>query len=241
MPSTFEMPQHEIRLFVFDMAGTTVNEQNVVYKTLRAAVNHLGYDFSLATVLLIGAGKEKFQAIGDLLAQVCKEEAEHLKKSKLAYQYFLDHLKEAYERMEVTPYPGTTEVFDHLRQREVGIALNTGYNRTTTSLLLDKMGWREGREFHLLVTADDVPRSRPAPDMIRLAMERMGIADARQVAKVGDSIIDIEEGKAAGCGLTLGVTTGAHTAEQLESAGPDFVIDSLSEIVEQPFLRKYFS
>jgi len=235
------MPQQKIKLFVFDMAGTTVNEGNVVYKTLRSAVNHLGCDFSLDTVLEVAAGKEKFQAIGDLLAGVYPVETDHLKRSKVAYQYFLDHLKEAYQQMEVTPCAGAYEVFNRLREQAVNIALNTGYNRTTTRLLLEKLGWREGREFDLLVTADDVARGRPAPDMILRAMERTGLADARQVAKIGDSIIDIKEGKAAGCGLTLGVTTGAHTTAQLQSAEPDFVIDSLSEIVEQPLLREYFS
>ncbi len=37
-----------IRLVVFDMAGTTVNEDNVVYKTLQRAINEFGFNFSLA-------------------------------------------------------------------------------------------------------------------------------------------------------------------------------------------------
>ncbi len=49
-------------MVVFDMAGTTVNEDNIVYKTLRAAINHAGFEFSLDQVLAQGAGKEKKQA-----------------------------------------------------------------------------------------------------------------------------------------------------------------------------------
>lgn len=52
-----------IQLVVFDMAGTTVNEQNVVYKTVHQAIEHAGYPVSLDTVLLIAAGKEKFEAV----------------------------------------------------------------------------------------------------------------------------------------------------------------------------------
>ena len=48
-----------IKLVVFDMAGTTVDEDNVVYKTVRDAINAAGYEFSLEQVLTHGAGKEK--------------------------------------------------------------------------------------------------------------------------------------------------------------------------------------
>jgi phosphoglycolate phosphatase-like HAD superfamily hydrolase len=67
--------------------------------------------------------------------------------------------------------------------------------------------------------------------MILLAMERFGITDAKEVAKIGDSIIDIEEGRNAGCGLSIGITTGAHTAAQLATANPDFIIHHLVELL----------
>ncbi len=49
-------------MIVFDMAGTTVDEQNVVYKTLQKAINREGYEFTLEQVLEQGAGKEKLKA-----------------------------------------------------------------------------------------------------------------------------------------------------------------------------------
>ena len=56
-----------IRMVVFDMAGTTVNEDNVVYKTLQTAINEKGFSFTLDEVLQEGAGKEKLQAIKSIL------------------------------------------------------------------------------------------------------------------------------------------------------------------------------
>lgn len=227
------MQKENISLVVFDMAGTTVNEDNVVYKTLRDAVNSLGHDFDLETVLLIGGGKEKFQAVKDILAPVYDDPQKLETDAKAAFQYFLDHLKVAYANLKVTTYPGMEELFEYLRQQGVKVALNTGYNRETATSLVEKLNLQEGRDFDLLVTASDVSNSRPAPDMIILAMEKLGIQEAARVAKVGDSIIDIEEGKAAGCGLTLGITTGAQTKEQLETAGPDLIIDGLLEMKEK--------
>lgn len=48
----------------------------------------------------------------------------------------------------------------------------------------------------------------------------------------GDSTIDIEEGKNTGCGITVGVTTGAQTREQLATASPTLIVDNLAEILE---------
>ena len=45
-----------IKLVVFDMAGTTVDEDNVVYKTVREAINSKGYSFSQDEVQAVGAG-----------------------------------------------------------------------------------------------------------------------------------------------------------------------------------------
>ncbi|PZX56775.1 phosphonatase-like hydrolase [Algoriphagus chordae] len=221
-----------IKLIVFDMAGTTVNENNVVYKSLQQAINKLGHDFSLNNVLLIGGGKEKLQAIRDIMKPVYSSAEDLEKDAQIAFADFLTILKAAYKNLEVNTYKGTCELFSYLRQHGIKVALNTGYNEQTALSLLEKLGWKEGETFDALITADDVKNSRPAPDMIYVAMEKCGISNAKQVAKIGDSVVDIEEGKSAGCGLTLGVTTGAQTSEQLNTADPDFIIDSLVELKE---------
>lgn len=222
--------KQKIRLVVFDMAGTTVNEQNVVYKSLQTAVNKLGLSVTLDQVLLLGGGKEKLQALRDIIQATSPGLADLEEKSKAAFEDFLSILKEAYANLEVSTYEGTVELFGLLRKNGIKVALNTGYNSQTACALLKKLNWREGQTFDALVTADEVENSRPAPDMILLAMEKLEIEDPQEVVKVGDSIVDIEEGKAANCALSLGVTTGAQTAEQLETARPDHILDSLTEL-----------
>lgn len=220
-----------IKMVVFDMAGTTVNEDNVVYKTLQKAINDAGYSVSLSQVLLHGAGKEKLQAIKDILSQISDEDTVS-EKAQDIFTNFLSFLKAAYDNLEVSTFEGTVELFNYLHEQDVSVVLNTGYNRKTATSLLEKLNWQQGEHFDLLVTADDVENGRPNPDMILLAMEKMDINDPAHVIKVGDSAIDIEEGKAAGCGITLGVTTGAQTSEQLMEAEPNHIIDSLTYIRE---------
>lgn len=221
-----------IKMVVFDMAGTTVDEGNVVYKTGKA-INDQGYDFTLEEVLAEGAGKEKLQAIRSVLASRGIED-ESL--SRKIFGQFEGELDEAYGVLPVRAQPNATRLFEELRTKGVFVVLNTGYSREVAEKLLDKLGWQVGRAIDatidVLITASDVPRNRPHPDMITRAMEELGVSDASAVVKVGDSAIDIEEGKNAGCKITVGITTGAQTKEQLLAAKPTAVIDDLMDLLE---------
>jgi phosphonatase-like hydrolase len=217
-----------IRLAVFDMAGTTVNEDNLVYRAVREAINERGYDFTLNEVLAEGAGKEKLQAIRSVLA------LRNIKDDTLSeeiFARFLVLLDGCYNAQPITEQANATNVFHALRQRGIKVVMNTGYNRTTAQLLIRKIGWELGRDYDGLVTASDVKENRPQPDMIFLAMKQLGIVDGQQVLKVGDSIIDIEEGRNAGCRFSIGITTGAHTYAQLQSARPDYIFNDLAELL----------
>ena len=53
-----------IKLVVFDMAGTTVGEDIVVYKTVRKAINSSGYSFTQDEVQAVGqAGRSRKQSV----------------------------------------------------------------------------------------------------------------------------------------------------------------------------------
>lgn len=218
-----------INLVVFDMAGTTVNEDNVVYKTLQQSINKKGYDFSLDQILEEGAGKEKLEAIKSILKVFAINENDSLAAE--IYQDFIVQLSDAYQKIQVMPQPHALELFMDLKKRNIKVVLNTGYNDETAELLISRLGWKKGVEFDNLITSSDVENNRPDPEMIDLAMDIYGIQDAKEVIKVGDSIIDIEEGQNAGCRLNIGITTGAHTLLQLQSANPDYIIHDLLELI----------
>lgn len=221
------MKINEIEMVVFDMAGTTINEQNIVYKSLHKSINKFGIDVSLELVLSIGAGKEKHQAIKDILAHLNNKD---LEKSELIFQDFKQLLDQEYLTSTVIPIEGVEKVFNDLKKNGVKIVLNTGYSSKVANTLLDKLNWKKGEHYDALVTADDVERGRPFPDMIIKAMQLFGIEDASKVLKAGDSAIDVEEGKNAKCGITIGVLSGAQTRQQLETAKPDYILDSLASL-----------
>jgi phosphonatase-like hydrolase len=216
-------------MVVFDMAGTTVNENNVVYKTLQKAINETGFNFTLDEVLAEGAGKEKLQAIKDILSVHAQKNDD--KVSDNIYKQFIKYLASAYDELDLLPNDNAENLFKALKEKNILVVLNTGYNFETAQSLINKLGWEKGKEFDDLITATDVKNNRPHPDMILLAMKHFNIINGSEVAKVGDSSIDIEEGKNAGCGLTFGITTGAHTIKQLQSANPNYIINNLIELL----------
>jgi phosphonatase-like hydrolase len=218
-----------IRMIVFDMAGTTVNEDNVVYKTLRKAINEAGFDFSLDQVLTEGAGKEKLQAIKSVLSVYGGIENASLTNS--IFTNFNTLLEKAYDTMKILPQDNAAELFTALRKQNIIVVLNTGYNSKIAHSLIDKLGWVIGKDIDELITASDVSQNRPQPDMILLAMEKFQLKNPQEVIKIGDSTIDIEEGRNAGCKFNIGITTGAHTKEQLATVDPDFILDNLMELI----------
>jgi phosphonatase-like hydrolase len=216
-------------MVVFDMAGTTVDENNIVYKTLQQVINAAGFEFSLEQVLTEGAGKEKLVAIKHILALAGSQPDDSL--ANKIYASFTNDLAIAYDSFELKPQPEAEKLFRILKEKDILVILNTGYNQATADSILQKLDWQIGLQIDELVTASNVTNNRPYPDMILLAMNEFRITDAKEVVKIGDSIIDIEEGKNAGCGLSIGITTGAHTYEQLASAKPDAIINNLMELL----------
>jgi hypothetical protein len=219
----------QISMVVFDMAGTTVDERNVVYHTLHKAIEKFCPTISFEEVLLYGAGKEKLQAIRETLIGTNNEISEE--NIQAIFQDFLQLLDLAYQNLMVIPTKNTEQLFKDLRALNILVVLNTGYNRATANSLINKLNWQQGIHYDLLVTASDVEKTRPAPDMILLAMQTLNIHDANMVIKVGDSTIDIEEGINAGCKYNIGVTTGAHTKEQLLIANPNFIFDNIYDLM----------
>ncbi|MBK9151165.1 MAG: HAD hydrolase-like protein [Saprospiraceae bacterium] len=215
-------------MVVFDMAGTTVNEDNLVYKCLHKAMQSHQIDLTLDQVLLHAAGKEKKNAIIDLYADTMLETPDPT-LTEAIYEDFIRMLHEAYENYDMQLMEDTRKILYYLQKKGIKRVLNTGYDQITAKKILNNVNLLSDRDIDLLVTADMVALPRPAPDMIEYALRYFNVA-ANECIKVGDSIVDIEEGKNAKVKYSIGITTGAQNRETLESAAPHFIIDSLFEL-----------
>src|SRR5947209_7928649 len=130
-----------IKMVVFDMAGTVIDENNVVYKTLLDAINASGYELTLEQVLEEGAGKEKFQAIKDIVRKR-DENADH-ESLMTIFKSFQSRLTDAYHNLDIKAQLGAEKLFKELKQKGIYVVLNTGYASTTAQSILKKVGWME--------------------------------------------------------------------------------------------------
>ena len=77
---------------------------------------------------------------------------------------------------------------------------------------------------------DDVAEGRPAPYLIFRAMEATGVSSVHRVANVGDTILDLRAGHNAGVRWNVGVLTGAHQRQLLESVPHTHLLPSVAEL-----------
>jgi phosphonatase-like hydrolase len=221
----------EIELVVFDMAGTTVAEGGAVYRCLRETLSHAGLEVSAEAVKEM-KGMAKNEALR-LLVERSEGRDQFLDRLPELHHNFVDRLRDFYRTSPaVSEMPGASETFRRLQAAGVMVALNTGFSRDIVDSLLERLGWAESELVNATVTSDEVAQGRPHADMIKSLMRQLNITDARRIAKVGDTPIDLLEGKNAGCGLTIGVTKGSSTREELERYPHDHLIGTVAELPE---------
>ncbi len=219
-----------IELVVFDMAGTTVFDGDAVSTSFRAALSASGVEADPKVVNTV-MGLPKPEAIRQLLAAAGRPIVET--EVATVHEDFVRRMRHYYTTdSAVREIPGAAATFAALRRAGIKVALNTGFSRTISAVLLNRLGWRAPDVIDADVASDEVPRGRPHPDMIRLLMAKLGIADPRKVAKVGDTWADLEEGANAGCGLVVGVTSGAFTREQLQMRPHSHIVSSVTEVLD---------
>lgn len=81
--------------------------------------------------------------------------------------------------------------------------------------------------FVTLQTADRHP-SKPHPSMIHQALSDSGV-DIGNTIMIGDTVYDIQMGKAAGC-KTIGVGWGYHPLDEMREVGADFLVETMDEL-----------
>ncbi len=212
----------EIRLVVFDWAGTTIDfgclapagafvatfAARGVAVTIAEARGPMGAhkkDHIRAMLHTESVSAKWRAAVGRDWAEADVEEL---------YRDVASRQVEAAERYG-TLIPGVIEAVNELRRRGVKIAATTGYFRAAADVVL-AAGKRQGYEPDFSICADDVPAGRPAPWMIFRCMEALGVYPPAAVVKVGDTVIDIEDGRNAGC-WSVGVADSSNEMGLTES------------------------
>jgi phosphoglycolate phosphatase-like HAD superfamily hydrolase len=82
-----------------------------------------------------------------------------------------------------------------------------------------------------VVNSSDVESSKPAPDIVRAALDAVGVSPERAVM-VGDSVFDVRAAKAAGVAC-IGLRTGGISERELRESGAVAVYGNPSELLQE--------
>ncbi|MHA4810322.1 HAD family hydrolase [Flavitalea flava] len=232
-----------IQLIVFDIAGTTVLDKGNVADSFIAAFRESGFEIPNEDVKKV-MGFRKIDAIRILLEKFSDGKID---TASIAGQELIEKIHSAFigkmvafyqTDKDLQPLPHVEEVFSKLKAKGLKVALNTGFTRAITNTILERLHWNNGQAgIDRVICSDEVPQGRPAPYMIESLIADLDIHSAANVLKVGDTEVDVKEGRNAGCALVVSVTTGAYTRSQLEQYSPDFIIDDIRELL--PIIEKH--
>lgn len=218
-------------LAALDMAGTTIDEQGLVYRVLDETVAAATGASIAADLLTRWKGTSKRSAIAGLLTALESDSSEAAVDKVFAE--FTDRLVGAYADHPPVPFPGVVDALVDLRERGVKIALQTGYSATIADAILAGMDWRVGGDLiDARITSDQVPISRPAPYLIFRAMEATGVTSTQRVLVAGDTPNDLAAGTNAGAAYVVGVLTGTFDATALGREPHTHLLPSVAHLPE---------
>jgi phosphonatase-like hydrolase len=222
----------QIQLVVFDIAGTTVLDRGNINEAFRMAFKTAGIDVLPVDVDKV-MGYKKIEAVKIIVQQYAPEMSDDERIINDIHEVFVRNMIEFYENdTDLQPLPFAVDAFHHLKSLGIKVALNTGFTRSITTPILKRLGWDKSELIDATICSDEVAEGRPYPYMIQSLMQRLGIEDVKAVAKIGDTEIDIKEGRNAGCGLVAAVTTGAYSKSELLLHHPDYIFDSMKDFMQ---------
>jgi HAD superfamily hydrolase (TIGR01549 family) len=141
-----------------------------------------------------------------------------------------DELRERWETFfdevidETEPLAGARDLIADLKGRGHTLVLASSAVEKHVDAFVDKLDVRELAD--AWTTKDDVAASKPAPDLVRVALDKAGTDDA---IMVGDTPWDVEAARK--CGLeTITVMTGGYSEQELRDAGAVAVFESVESL-----------
>ncbi len=223
-----------IRLVVFDVAGTIIEDHGEVLSSFHAALRKNGIaatDAELAEWK--GAAKQ------EVIRHFVERESGDDPQSRIDKTYGdFRELLEGHYRGGVIPIAGAEQTFAWLREHGILIATTTGFYHEVSELILEKTGWKKW--FRTSISSSDVEQGRPSPLMILRTMKESGVSDVSEVINVGDTPLDLQAGSNAGVAGVVGVLTGLHQEERLRREPHTHIIRSVQDLpalIEKEFQK----
>ncbi len=209
----------DLQLIVFDLDGTLIDTR----EDLTAAVNHTLKFFGRPPLDVDTVTRLVGDGVTRLLQRVLNDPTEDMLQQgrEVFANYYSAHLADA-----TRPYPGVTELLQALRGVKKAVLTNKA--QEFTEPLLRQLGL--DRHFEAVLGGRAGFPAKPDPQGLLSVIATCGAAPEHTLM-VGDSVNDVEVGRAAGT-FTCAATYGYRPAEELLAHAPDAVIAAPLELLE---------
>lgn len=207
-----------MRGFLFDLDGTLIDSERETAEAMARALER-GQGIRIEQYdrdYIIG---RSWIAIYDSLSSRYPQLAWSREETIAQTASFRD---EVFDELGITVLPGARELL--ARTREFPRALVTGSSRVEVTQVLPRIS--SDATFAVIVAAEDVTRSKPAPDGYRSAMQQLALSPHHCLV-IEDSVAGIAAGRAAGC-VVVAVRAGNFGG--WDQSGAHHVLDTLDEL-----------
>lgn len=205
------------RAILFDFDGTLADS----YQAITASVNHVRALHGLPPLSEPEVRRHVGRAAGYLLQQTIP--AGSLEANMAAYRAHHPSVLRSGTRL----LPGAAEGLRGLHERGLLLGICSNKPVPFTRELVKYLSIAS--YLNVVLGPEDVPRAKPAPDMLRAALSRLNVT-AEQALYIGDMTVDIETARAAGVAVWV-VPTGSDEIETLRQAHPDRLLRDLGELI----------
>jgi len=192
---------------IFDVDGTLVDSNDAQARSWVDALKEFGYSVPYEKVRpLIGMGGDKVlpETIG---VQKDSEKGKQISKrrSEIFKEKYLPNVK---------PFPDAQKLLDRMREQGLKLAIATSAQPDELRPLLQIVGAADLIEDK--TSARDVKSSKPDPDVMQVALKRVGYPP-NEVVMIGDTPYDIEAARKVGVG-TIAFRCGGWSDSDLAGA-----------------------
>jgi phosphoglycolate phosphatase len=210
MPKQFD-------LIVWDWDGTLADSTAMITNAILKAAEQVGLPALTPQTAsnIIGLGLR--ESIEALYGNIPAEQAQALAKQYTANYYAGES--------EIPLFTGAAETIIALSKKGFKLAVATGKGRRGLNLALEHCGL--GKYFHATRTVDEC-FSKPHPQMLDELMDML-VAIPERTLMIGDTSYDLQMAQNAGVSA-VGVTYGAHEAEQWEHLNPIQKFDDFASL-----------
>ncbi len=132
-------------------------------------------------------------------------------------------------REEMAPLPGARDLLVAIKERGHRLVLASSGQQRHVDVFLDRLEARDLAD--AWTTSDDVESSKPAPDLLQVALKKLGVPTDASSVMIGDSVWDVEAAKNAGMPAIV-VRSGGFGDDELRSAGAVAIYDSPGDLAK---------